>query len=629
MATNEQIQSRRLEDVRLILRDFLKVIKVVAMYPEDNPLPQSLRRTFAERLVELVTDYGELDFRVTARDIQYNQETVFTDKSREESLAGLFFETGITRLTFKVDVEVNDVYRLLDALKEYQSADRRTRDLVAGLWEAGLKRISYETVEDVALRQYEGDFLLQNLSDLGDDAGALPAAGSVETYDAIFSDPDDPLSNTDRSLEVGFLPSEEGDVTPRQSVLSTGHEELDGTLKVTEAVAAMGLDDLSGALPRLPDTQLILNDEHKLSRDELELVDLLVRRDAEFSEYESTGELVKEILHQEAEMNDFYESVTIGERILTEFVKVGRLTYAADLLRYFTELQNRLRNDRPLWAERLKEARVTAGSRDRLGVLCGALNENVEIGSIELRRYLDNFDWEALVAITDLLGALQHDHHRESVRDYLTMRGGEHVHVIAKGLQDKRVEVAAASATILARIGSEEALRQLGRVLNHPETRVRRAMVDNLVECPNDACLSLLRQLVDDDDAEIRQAAVSSIVARRGQPAFDAMTEILNDSRFHRLGEADQRAILIAYSKLGGDAAVDYLLQLVEKVNLFKNQKQTFFRKAAFEALAHNRGEKAERALLRLAGSWRTDLKAHARAAMQKRRELVYGGDYA
>jgi len=430
-------------------------------------------------------------------------------------------------------------------------------------------------------------------------------------------------------LEVGFLPSEEGDDTPRQSVLSTGDEDLDGTLKVTEAVAAMGLDDLSGAVPRLPDTQLILNDEHKLSQEEVELVDLLVRRDAEFSEYESTGELVKEILHQEAEMNDFYESVTIGERILTEFVKVGRLTYAADLLRYFTELQNRLRDDRPLWAERLKEARVTAGSRDRLGVLCRALNENAEIGSIELRRYLDNFDWEALVAITDLLGALQHTHHRESVRDYLTMRGGEHVHVIAKGLQDKRVEVAVASATIMARIGSEEALRQLDRVLNHPETLVRRAMVDNLVECPNDACLSLLQQLVADDDAEIRQAAVRSIVARRGQPAFDAMTEILNDSRFNRLGEADQRAILIAYSKLGGDAAVDYLVQLAEKLNLFKNQKQTFFRKAAFAALAYNRGEKAERALLRLAGSWRADLKAHARVAMQKRRELIYGGDDA
>ena len=35
---------KRIKDVTLILRDLLKVIKVVSMYPEDNPLPQSLRR---------------------------------------------------------------------------------------------------------------------------------------------------------------------------------------------------------------------------------------------------------------------------------------------------------------------------------------------------------------------------------------------------------------------------------------------------------------------------------------------------------------------------------------------------------------------------------------------------------
>ena len=55
--------SGQLEDIRLILRDLLKVIKVVAMYPEDNPLPQSLKRTFSERLVDLVSDYGTLDFK--------------------------------------------------------------------------------------------------------------------------------------------------------------------------------------------------------------------------------------------------------------------------------------------------------------------------------------------------------------------------------------------------------------------------------------------------------------------------------------------------------------------------------------------------------------------------------------
>ena len=117
MSQSGPTSSRKFEDIRLILRDFLKVIKIVAMYPENNPLPQSLRRTFAERLADLVATYGEFDFHITADSFHLDKEIVFTDKSREESLAGLFFDSGVNRLTFRAGLDVNDIYRLLDTLK--------------------------------------------------------------------------------------------------------------------------------------------------------------------------------------------------------------------------------------------------------------------------------------------------------------------------------------------------------------------------------------------------------------------------------------------------------------------------------------------------------------------------------
>jgi len=132
---------------------------------------------------------------------------------------------------------------------------------------------------------------------------------------------------------------------------------------------------------------------------------------------------------------------------------------------------------------------------------------------------------------------------------------------------------------------------------------------------------------VSDSDSMVRQLAIDAILARRGQPAFETLTEVLNDEHFSKLDLDAQRAVLIAYSRLGGDLAVNYLVQLGEKMNLFGNANVAFYREAAFEALAHNRGEKAERTLVKLSGSWRSDIKAHARAAMQRRRELIYGGD--
>jgi len=626
MSTSEQIRSRDLENIRLTLKDFLKVIKVVSMYPENNPLPQSLRRAFAEQLVQLVKDQGQLDFQITAESFRYDGEPVFIDKSREESLAGLFFESGITRLTFKDKLQVDEIYRLLDTIKVYQGTDRHTRDLVASLWEAGLKKITYETVEDIALRQYDGASLIEEIPQGGEFAYGVATGESVQDYEAIFSQSERDFGDTSSRIQIGFLADQGDESSPPANVLSTGNEKLDEDFKVTEASDAMGLSDLTGAAPRPLDTKLILNDEHRLSEEEIAQVAQLVRKDAEFAEYESACELIKELLHQEADMSDFYETVTTGERLLTEFVKAGKLTYAADLFRYFAQLEEKLGKEKPMWAQRLKEARTTVGARERLAILCRSLNENSEIGNLELRRFLENFEWEALLAITELIGELQHNHHREAVRDYLILRGRDRLHILAKGLTDRRPEVAAMSVNVLATIGTPEALKLLGGVVRHRDAAIRRVLVQTLAESSVDCAVPMLQELAGDADESIRKTAVSSIVKRRGQPAFDALAEIINSERLADLDTDDQQSILIAYSRLGGDAAVDYLVGLAEKPNLFRNKGLAFYRDAAFEALAHNRGEKAERTLVRLAGSWRADLKAHARAALQRRRELIYGG---
>ncbi len=638
MANSEERKSRRLEDMKMILRDLLKVFKVVALYPEDNPLPESLKRTFSERLTDLVADYGELDFAIGQDKILYESEVAFEDHSREEALAGLFFETGIIRITFMSGLDVEEVYSLLDAVKKYQNSDRQNADLAANLWEAELKHFKIETVEDKALRQYDGDSLLQTLEQSEDGGFQQMALDESANYQDIFADgaSGDPLASDSGGFESSYLTESDRNVDISQvhagPILSTGDAETDANLKVSEAAEAMGFGELTNeapvAPPVRPDTQLIVNDELKLSEEEQEQVEALVRLDAEFIEYESLCELMKEILHQEAEMTDFYESVTIAERVLVEFIKQGRLTYAADLLRHLVALEDQIRKDRPLWAERLKDARVTTGSRERLDILCQSLNNNTEIGSIELRSYLDNFDWEALMGITDMMGDLTTRLHRDTVTDYLTLRGKDRVHIVARGITDKRPQVVAASATILARIGSDQALQQLEKGVSHPDTDVRRALASALADCPNDDSLPLMRQLVGDSDSEVRQLAIDAILARRGQPAFDTLTEVINDDQFTKLEPDTQRAVLIAYSKLGGDMAVDYLAHLAEKVNLLSNANVAFYREAAFEALAHNRGEKAERTLVKLSGSWRGEIKGHAKAAMQRRRELIYGGDH-
>ncbi|MDD3732727.1 MAG: HEAT repeat domain-containing protein, partial [candidate division Zixibacteria bacterium] len=198
--------------------------------------------------------------------------------------------------------------------------------------------------------------------------------------------------------------------------------------------------------------------------------------------------------------------------------------------------------------------------------------------------------------------------------------------IIARSINDKRWYVVRNAVTILARIGDDQALLHLKKVIPHENRQVRMELATALQECPNEAALEILGSMVKDPEADIREEAVKAIIARRGQKAFEVITDIINDTGFSNLGRENQQALLNAYSVIGGDHAVEFLSSLILRVNPFKDPELTFYREAAFNALILNRGQKSEKFLIKLTSSWRPSLKELATAAIKKRREIIYGG---
>lgn len=680
MSEPEFNREQFIKDVSLIMKDLLKVIKVVSLYPESNPLPQSLRRSFAEKLVNIIEDYGEIRINVEKECLNFENEVVFKDSSKEERLAGIFFDTGITNFTFRQSLDVLEVYKLLDVIKAYMNIVDGSADLAAMIWEAAIDGFGFGTVEDIALSQYDESFDIQAFVKSADSefTGQGQFGVEVADYDTIF---DHLASGADYAdSEGGAVYAENNEIDldedsqpgPRIFVKGSGgrpvpggqrgggtpikgskggggasggrsqfyavtpgidindpfdEEGVDvGKMRTAEAAKAMGLTNLNSARP-MPDTTLILNDEFKLSEEEEDEIARLIKIDQEFDEYESTVALLKEMLHQEVEMQPFNETVTICEKVIGEFISHGRLIESAQLLSYLKELSEKIGKKKPLWAERLKEAVVMAGSRDRLAILSEALNRYDDIGTREINKYLSIFGWEALSSITDLLGVLHNKPHREALCNYLTTRGKKHLNIVSKGLYDKNPDVVCNSITVLSQIGDDKALDQLAKTVDHDDNDVRSHLVESLIECRDDRALDLLVQLARDSLASIRTAAVNAIVARRGKAAFEAIGELVGQEQLQLLTEDDQRALLKAYSVLGGDAAVSYLSSLITKYNLFHERSLGLIRQAAFEALSHNRSEKGERALVSLSSNWRPDIKNQAKAAIQKRREIIYGGE--
>ena len=661
--------NKRLTEVKLILKDMLKVIKVVAMYPEGNPLPQSLRRSFSEKLASIVEEHGEIKLLVEADKLLLDKEVVFTDASKEESLAGLFFENGITSLTFCSPLDVLDIYSILNVIKNYQNLAGHGADLASFLWEANLAAIKFTTVEDVSLAGYDGDFRVQEILISGQEGSSKERDSG---YDAIFTEektdsgndsggivvelPDDVTDDEIRQLKQlaahsassGTGSIESGSIDGRELVrrlrksrqsnaaffLVDPAEQADpsvsadgkvdtSTLKVAEAAEAMGYGDLMKAPMRAPDTALILNDEFKLTEEEEQDIRVMLQEDAKFDMFESTMELLKEMLLQESELSAFFETVGICDKLINEFVSTGRLIEAGRVLVYLRELEEKLAESKPLWSERLRDCRITAGSAARMKQFAEALNKYPHLSSYDIRSYLDVFGWEALSPITDLLGDLEHRLHRELLCDFLSTRGKDNIHIIAKGVNDKRWFVVRNSVGILARMNDDKAIGYLTPAMKHEDKRVRLEVLSAIKDRTDPRVMDILRRALLDKDAEVRQAALAHLMAHQIKGSYEGVSSMIGDAAFQSLERQEQADALKAYSILGSERAVPFLKKLATRMNIFNDAQLSFQQTAAFTALAHNPSQTAETLLIRLRSNWLPHIRRCAREAIGLRREIM------
>jgi HEAT repeat protein len=604
MTTENGHQENRRKDFESVLRDLLKTVKVICTYPAGNPLPQSVRRSFCEKLVGTIRQHGEVIIDVEQGQLLLDDQPVFVDRSKEERLAGLFFDSGVTGIKIDGAIDEAQVSSFLNVMAEHYASGRKAEDLVAMLWQARLSAFAFDTLEDVTLREYDDSFDINEYLESGGVGKRIFRRfeeDETEDYESIFSE----------GVEQGEIDLDD-----------------DGTGTAEQVGKTMAFHSAGGAKAagQPLDTTVILNDEFELTSQEETIIGEILERDARFDFGRSTIELLKEILAQETEFHEFNESVIICEKVHTELVEAGALPFAGELLAYLKLLQGQYDKARPQWSERLKEAYIAIGSRDRLAVLAKALNDHPEVTDEELEGYLDTFGWEALAGMTDLLGDLDHMSHRLCLRDYLTERGRSNIDIVSRGIFDKRWYVVRNSVTILARIGDHRAISYLKKVAKHYEPRVRQELVNSLKDCPNDQALDILQVLVTDMEADIRHAAINTILERRNPAAFKAIAEIIDDEDFGRIDRPDRSELLRAYSLLGGIEAVPYLKDMATKANPLRDEDQNFMRQAAFEALAVNPGQEAEEVLSKLSRSWRPDLRRRASEALDQRRRKALGG---
>ena len=142
MSPFNMADEKEIAEISKILVELIKVIRVVSVYPEDNPLPIKLKESFSERFVDLIRDSGPFTFNIGQDKIYYQGEIVYEDRESDDSLAEIFFQAGITKITFSSSFQFDECNRFFKIIKAFINREPGAEDLVALFWQSEIPGLS-------------------------------------------------------------------------------------------------------------------------------------------------------------------------------------------------------------------------------------------------------------------------------------------------------------------------------------------------------------------------------------------------------------------------------------------------------------------------------------------------------
>jgi hypothetical protein len=183
-------------------------------------------------------------------------------------------------------------------------------------------------------------------------------------------------------------------------------------------------------------------------------------------------------------------------------------------------------------------------------------------------------------------------------------------------LRDARWYVVRNAVQLAARMGHEEMADHTGRLLAHPDVRVRRETVRALGRLNSQAALRGLTQALSDQDSSVRVLAAHAVGRKGGSEQKNLLLARIEERPFASLSPEEMEAFLGAYAELVQDRAIPLLGRLWKKSIL--SAKPLPLRVAAVLALGHVRGPAGAAALQAAAKSDEPQIRRAATDAVQR-----------
>jgi hypothetical protein len=519
-----------------LIQTVAKALRAFQMYMPNNPIYQRAIQNVRAAFQPIWTATDELLIHVVETELVWEDQVVYRQANKAESLAWSLFKDGMRELTIHKGAEAEELPRLLAIINQAR-------------------------------------FLA---TDAGDDLLTLLWAHEFQLIQHQFVD----------------LFGEGGGATPEPSGAAAGGESTPEERKAQAAQEAQARPEGMVAVDEF-DSTLYFLDESEMGYVATEL-EAEYRRDVRTSALDVLFDLME--VNSDEKVRD--EVLSILEQLFPNFLNSRDFRAAAAVLRETKQLKEKSLGFTPAHIQRLGTFTSSLSEPATVGQLLQSLDEasglGVDTHAAEVIKELRASALEPLIGWLPSLSSAPLRKTLEEVIDRLAGNNTAELHRLLKTDSPALEGI----ITLCGRLALHQAVPALAETLGHAKPGIRLATVQTLGLLGTPGAMSLVDRALDDADKAVRIAAVRVVGTRGYKGALKRVeTVVLGKSKDMDLTE--KMAFFEAYGSIAGANGLKALSAILLQRGLLRMKEPADTRACAAMALGRIRSPEARDILQR------------------------------
>jgi hypothetical protein len=518
-----------------------KALRAFHMYLPNNPIYQRATDNLRTAFVPIWTAIDELVLTVAETDFLWEEQVVYHQLNKTESLAWGLFKDGMRSLTIRRGAEQEELPQLLEAINRarYLPAEAGD-DLLTLLWERDFQYIQYQFVEF-----------------FGEGGGSMPE-------------------------QTGHYPTGVDDAEARRRQAQVAEEAPPRPKGVVD------LEDFDSTLYFLDESEI-----HQVAR----------QVEQEYSRDVRTSALnvLFDLFELEGEPTTRGEIIGIVEHLFPNLLNARDFRTAASVLRESKLLGTRAPGILPEHRARLEGFVMKLSEPAIVSQLIQSLDEARDLaGEAEVAEVLRELRATALEPVLSWLPSLSSPALRSVLEQVADRLAASNTDEVLRILRSPASEALASVVALCGRLGLHQVVPGLADTVTHADPAVRLASVQTLARLGTPGALALIDKAIEDDDRGVRLAAVRVVGGRGYKGALKRVESIVLGKGVKDLDLTEKMAFFEAYGAIAGPAGLKALSGILLPRGLLKMKEAPETRACAAIALGKIRTPEAREILERV-----------------------------